>query len=412
MAPRAEDLSGTLRACFLRVVRDFDVAARVRGLLGARPRGRVLAVGKAASAMLAGAWDATVERALIVVPEGTRVPWAGARVEVRLSTHPSPSVASLEAAAAALAFAEEGIDLALVSGGASALLSAPAPGLTLARKVEVTSALSNAGVPIRTLNLVRRHLSTIKGGGLARVSRRPTLSVLLSDVLEGGPEDVGSGPTVADPTTAEEARAVLAEHGLEAPVVETLKPSEGLGAGARDDARRFAPGLRSGGRRCARGRGLRGSPAPSQRRRRGGARTRVCGPLARARARAGVGSRGGAQREGDRLEPWARRALDPPRGARRPRLGSTRGPLVRRDRRSRRDERVGGGGRDSGEAAGGRLRGGWRRGSTPREGTARRAPCSRCRHPPGSICATCTSSPRPEPQKPRASSSRWRSARC
>lgn len=231
MAPRAEDLSGTLRACFLRVVRDFDVAARVRGLLGARPRGRVLAVGKAASAMLAGAWDATVERALIVVPEGTRVPWAGARVEVRLSTHPSPSVASLEAAAAALAFAEEGIDLALVSGGASALLSAPAPGLTLARKVEVTSALSNAGVPIRTLNLVRRHLSTIKGGGLARVSRRPTLSVLLSDVLEGGPEDVGSGPTVADPTTAEEARAVLAEHGLEAPVVETLKPSEASALG-------------------------------------------------------------------------------------------------------------------------------------------------------------------------------------
>ncbi len=231
MAPRAEDISGTLRACFLRVVRDFDVAARVRGLLGARPRGRVLAVGKAASAMLAGAWDATVERALIVVPEGTRVPWAGARVEVRLSTHPSPSVASLEAAAAALAFAEEGIDLALVSGGASALLSAPAPGLTLARKVEVTSALSNAGVPIRTLNLVRRHLSTIKGGGLARVSRRPTLSVLLSDVLEGGPEDVGSGPTVADPTTADEARAVLAAHGLEAPVVETLKPSEASALG-------------------------------------------------------------------------------------------------------------------------------------------------------------------------------------
>lgn len=231
MAPAAAELSETLRACFLRVVRDFDVAARVRGLLGGRPRGRVLAVGKAASAMLAGAWDASVERALIVVPMGARVPWAGARVDVRFATHPTPSEASLEAAAAAVAFAKDGLDLALVSGGASALLCAPAPGLTLASKVHVTGALSNAGVPIRTLNLVRRHLSTIKGGGLVREAKRPTLSLLLSDVLEGGPEDVASGPTVADPTSADDARAVLAAHGLEAPVLETLKPAEAAALG-------------------------------------------------------------------------------------------------------------------------------------------------------------------------------------
>jgi hydroxypyruvate reductase len=231
MAPRTEDLPAILRRSFLRAVRDFDVAARVRSLLGTRRRGRVLAVGKAASAMLAGAWDASVERALLVVPTGTRVAWAGARVDVRYATHPEPSDSSVEAGEAAFAFAREGIDLALISGGTSALLAAPATGLTLARKVEVTSALSNAGVPIKTLNLVRRHLSSIKGGGLARVAGRPILSVLLSDVLEGGPQDVGSGPTVADPTTEEDARRVLDQHGLVVPVVETMKSEEATALG-------------------------------------------------------------------------------------------------------------------------------------------------------------------------------------
>lgn len=183
-------------------------------------------MGKAASAMLAGAWDASVERALVVVPVGTRVAWAGTRVDVRYATHPEPSVSSVEAADAAMAFAEGGLDIALVSGGTSALLCRPIDGLTLSRKVEVTTALSNAGVPIRVLNLVRRHLSAIKGGALARAADGPVLTVLLSDVLAGGPHDIGSGPTVDDPSTADEARAVLEAHGLAAPVAETLKAEE------------------------------------------------------------------------------------------------------------------------------------------------------------------------------------------
>ncbi|NUP10641.1 MAG: DUF4147 domain-containing protein [Polyangiaceae bacterium] len=231
MSRRSDELPQILSRCFLRVVRDFDVAARVRGLLGGRRRGRVLAVGKAAPAMLAGAWDASVDRALLVVPQGTRVAWAGARVDVRYATHPEPTPSSVEAADAAIAFAEEGLDLALVSGGTSSLLCRPVPGLSLEQKVHVTSALSNAGVPIAVLNLVRRHLSAIKGGGLARVANRPITSVLLSDVLEGGPHDVGSGPTVADPTTVADAERVLSEHGLEAPLVETLKPQEASALG-------------------------------------------------------------------------------------------------------------------------------------------------------------------------------------
>lgn len=231
VSTRANELPAILRRSFLRVVRDFDVAVRVRALLGSRPRGRVLAVGKAASGMLAGAWDASVERALVIVPMGTRLAWAGARVDVRYATHPEPSASSIEAADAAIAFARDGIDLALISGGTSSLLCKPTPGLPLSEKIRVTSSLSNAGVPIRTLNLVRRHLSSIKGGGLARLCPRPIVSVLLSDVLEGGAHDVGSGPTVADPTTIDEARAALSAHGLDAPLVETLKPEDAAALG-------------------------------------------------------------------------------------------------------------------------------------------------------------------------------------
>lgn len=231
MPPRQADLPATLRDSFLRAVRDFDVAGRVRALLRGRERGRVLAVGKAASAMLAGAWDGTVDRALLIVPQDAHVAWAGTRVDIRYATHPEPTQSSVAAAEAAAAFAAEGMDLALVSGGTSALLCRPIDGLALARKVEITTALSNAGVPIRTLNLVRRHLSGIKGGGLARLSGKPLLTILLSDVLQGGAEDVGSGPTVPDPTTLEEAARVLAAHGLEAPLRETLKPADAAALG-------------------------------------------------------------------------------------------------------------------------------------------------------------------------------------
>ncbi len=226
MGSSQRDVRGTLLRCFLKTLREFDIAGRVRRVLGDRRRGRVLAVGKAASAMLAGAWDASVERALLVVPTGTRVAWAGARIEVRYATHPDPTRASVEAAEAAMAFAGEGLDLALVSGGASSLLALPIEGLSLDRKVEVVQSLSNAGVPIRVLNLVRRHLSRIKGGGLARASHGPLATLVVSDVLEGGAHDIGSGPTVPDPTTEEEARRVLAAHGLVAPTCETLKPED------------------------------------------------------------------------------------------------------------------------------------------------------------------------------------------
>lgn len=104
--------------------------------------------------------------------------------------------------------------LALISGGGSALLSQPAPGVSLDDKLAVTRWLSAAGATIDELNLVRRHLSAVKGGGLASVCRAGRLDALIiSDVLGDSPLSIASGPTVDDMTTPEEALAILQTYG-------------------------------------------------------------------------------------------------------------------------------------------------------------------------------------------------------
>lgn len=250
MARREGELEALLRRTFLSALRSFDLAARVRERLGSRRRGRVLAVGKAAATMLGAAWAPSVERALLIVPEGSPVAWASPRVTVLFAPHPEPGPASVAAATTALEFARAGLDLALVSGGASSLLVQPAEGVTLEQKLAALRRLADAGVSVRALNLVRRHLSAIKGGGLARACGGALRSLILSDVIGGGDHDVGSGPTVPDPTTCEEARALLSAHGLDLPLHETLKPSDappGLGwervASPRDFAAHLARGL-------------------------------------------------------------------------------------------------------------------------------------------------------------------------
>ena len=106
----------------------------------------------------------------------------------------------------------------LASGGGSALLSLPAPGLTLADKQEVTHGLLKSGATITEINTVRKHLSAIKGGRLA-VAAQPArvLSWLISDVPNDDPGVIGSGPTVPDPTTFADARAVLAKYRIDPP---------------------------------------------------------------------------------------------------------------------------------------------------------------------------------------------------
>ncbi|MBL9023416.1 MAG: DUF4147 domain-containing protein [Myxococcales bacterium] len=220
------ELVRLLRVCFRRALSRFDLAGRVRRALDGVDASRVLAVGKAAPSMLAGALRHHQE-ALLVVPEGIALGWVAPSTRVCFSDHPLPTERSVAAARAAHELLARGGDVvALVSGGTSALLAAPATGLSLDQKRAIVAELLAAGVPIREVNVVRRHLSSVKGGALARSGTGRVLTLIASDVLVGGAHDIGSGPTVADPSTVEDARAVLARLGLSAPLVETLKPTE------------------------------------------------------------------------------------------------------------------------------------------------------------------------------------------
>ena len=215
-----------LRRVFVRTLERIDLGARVRDALGDRERPRILAVGKAAPAMLAGALDKTVREILLVVPDGTPLAYVDPRTEVAFADHPLPTERSLHAAERAFAFARAGPMLVLISGGSSSLLCAPIHGLDLEGKRAITLRLVHSGLPIGDINVVRRHISRIKGGGLGRACSGAVLTLIASDVLKGGPHDVGSGPTVPDPTTVSDARAVLERLHLEAPLAETLEPHE------------------------------------------------------------------------------------------------------------------------------------------------------------------------------------------
>lgn len=142
------------------------------------------------------------------------------------AAHPYPNAASEAAGRRALAGAAEsrqnGALLVLLSGGASSLLAVPAAGLSLQDKITTARVLMNAGVPIAGLNCVRKHLSAIKGGRLAAAARR-SVTLAISDVHGEVPDDpsvIGSGPTVADPTTFAEALSIVDDAG-----VATLIPS-------------------------------------------------------------------------------------------------------------------------------------------------------------------------------------------
>jgi len=113
---------------------------------------------------------------------------------------------------------EDDLVIALISGGGSALLSLPAPGLTLADKQAVNQALLRSGAHIGEMNCVRKHLSAVKGGRLAVAAYpAPIVTFVISDVPADDPSVIASGPTVPDPTTFADARAVLAKYGIAEP---------------------------------------------------------------------------------------------------------------------------------------------------------------------------------------------------
>ena len=218
---------------------------------GAKPASRILVLGagKAAAAMAQTVERAWPDRALegqVVTRYGHAVPCR--RIRVLEAAHPVPDRAGAVAATQILdlaraAGAEDAV-LFLLSGGASALLGLPAPGLTLAGKQAVTRALLAAGADIHEINTVRKHLSAIKGGRLAAGAAPAHLATLaISDVAGDDPATIGSGPTVADPTTLADARRVLGHYGIEPgpevtaaladPANETVKPGDPRLAGAQ-----------------------------------------------------------------------------------------------------------------------------------------------------------------------------------
>jgi len=201
----------------------------------------VIGAGKASAAMARAVedhWSGPLD-GLVVTRYGHGVPCQ--RIEIVEAAHPVPDAAG-EAAAARILGKISGLTatdrvLALISGGGSALLAAPAAGITLAEKRAITTTLLRSGASIGEMNCVRKHLSAIKGGRLAAAAwPAPVLTLAISDVPGDDPAVIASGPTVADPTTAVDALKVLDFHGIAIPdalrarlasgALETPKPGD------------------------------------------------------------------------------------------------------------------------------------------------------------------------------------------
>ncbi|CAN5715029.1 glycerate kinase [soil metagenome] len=194
----------------------------------------ILSVGKAAGPMARSAAELLGDRiagGLVVTKddhdEGPE------SLETLYASHPEPDERSLEAARRARELAEsleEGdLLLALVSGGASALLADPAPPIEIEDLKQLTSDLLKSGADIEEINAVRKHVSVLKGGGLANlVHPAPTIALLLSDVVGDEPSSIASGLTTPDPTTLEDAQKALERYDIEPPgsVLEHLENAD------------------------------------------------------------------------------------------------------------------------------------------------------------------------------------------
>ena len=197
------------------------------------PRGRlvVIGAGKASAAMARAVedhWPGELT-GLVVTRYGYALPCE--RIEIVEAAHPVPDEAGLRAAQRMLqtvrGLHEDDLVLCLISGGGSSLLPLPIDGLTLAHKQDLNRALLKSGATIGEMNVVRRHLSAIKGGRLAAACHPArVLTLLISDVPGDNPIDIASGPTVADPTSCEDALAIVRRYAIElAPEVRAVLES-------------------------------------------------------------------------------------------------------------------------------------------------------------------------------------------
>ena len=205
------------------------------GRLPLRPKGRTIVLGAGkASARMAAAFEEAWARVggtcegLVVTRYGHAVPTRA--VEIVEAAHPVPDEAGLQAAKRILALAQEAgpddLVVCLMSGGASALLSLPADGVTLADKQDLNRALLKSGAPIGEMNLVRKSLSAIKGGRLAAaIGGAQLVTYLISDVPGDDPGSIGSGPTIPERVDPDVALGILRKYGIDVPdhVLRTIR---------------------------------------------------------------------------------------------------------------------------------------------------------------------------------------------
>jgi glycerate 2-kinase len=225
-----------LRAMFDAAITAAQPALCIPPFLPPRPAGRLIVIGagKASAAMAKAVednWPGDVS-GLVVTRYGYAVPCK--RVEIIEAAHPVPDAASVNAAQRLLGMVHglsaDDVVLCLISGGGSSLLVAPIDGLTLEDKQSVNRALLKSGASISEMNVVRRHLSAVKGGRLAAACHpAKVISLLISDVPGDLPIDIGSGPTVPDPTTCADALDIIRRYVVQLPAHVTSVLASGRG---------------------------------------------------------------------------------------------------------------------------------------------------------------------------------------
>ncbi|MFM1814622.1 MAG: hypothetical protein RLZ98_1317 [Pseudomonadota bacterium] len=220
----SSDPEAILRTLFSAAVTRADPSVCVPRHLPPAPYGRTIVVGagKAAAAMARAVelnWPGELQ-GVVVTRYGHGVPCE--RIRVIEAGHPIPDDAGFLAASAILEAVEnlsaDDMVIALMSGGASSLLALPAGRIMFADKQSIARALLKSGARISEINTVRRHLSGIKGGRLLKAAwPAQVVTLAISDVPGDILADIGSGPTVPDPTTLEDARKVLHKYGIDVP---------------------------------------------------------------------------------------------------------------------------------------------------------------------------------------------------
>ena len=233
----------TLRRLFDRAVAVADPMQSLAAHLPPKPAGRVVVIGAGkASARMAEAVEAAWGPCdgLVITRYGYARPCQG--IEIVEAAHPVPDAAG-QAATARMLELLQGLDeddfvLALISGGASALLTAPLGEITLAEKQAVNAGLLASGAPITQMNVVRKHLSQVKGGQLAAAAYPAAMhTLMISDVPGDDMAMIGSGPTVGDASTSRDAQAILTQWGVAVPASVTRALAAGSQVVPPDDMR-------------------------------------------------------------------------------------------------------------------------------------------------------------------------------